>query len=333
MKPIYFPFTYVGGEIAQALAACFLQTTVYQPLADKPPADMYPWIQRGILDMRVPVSESGEAIAAAVKNFMDWANLHQRGAGIKSIFCRLREQGIPFFERSSPSQIVAEMKAHALGSASSKEANPIFLARIFLYLAQEFDRQCREIARELSWSRQKTQDLLQALTMEADSAAGPFEQNPLDRADDAAQYMIPERLEAWTRLFFRDTVASVIFLTHSQTVLDYLRDKAPLLEEVLRWDAIPLISEKTPERLAWQQKLIAGLTQRAENKWTRSTEELQAWTAPYDAAATMTLSIYLLPDQMPRDFFAHCTNIQLEDSPRSSPSGRFKNTLIGLLGF
>jgi len=38
MKPIYFPFTYVADSVAQALAACFGEFIVYQPLTGNIPA-------------------------------------------------------------------------------------------------------------------------------------------------------------------------------------------------------------------------------------------------------------------------------------------------------
>jgi hypothetical protein len=331
MKPIYFPFTHVSSEICQALAACFVQTIVYRPLANKTPEDMAGWTQDGRLDIRVPVSDSGETLQAVARDFRGWANLHQRGAGIKSIFTFLQERGVPLFEPSSPSQIVADMKAHALERSSLKAADPIFLARLFLYLAQEFDRQCREVARALSWSQRKTQDLLQTLTMEADSLGGNLENITPYRAEDASQYMMPERLEAWARLFFRDTVASALFVTHSQAVLETIGEKVAVLEEIFRCDAVPLVSEKIPDRLKWQQKLITGLVQRAENKPTSSMEMLPAGSDFPSAAATLTLRIFLLADQTPYDFFALFTNGKPEDAPGFERFGRFKNTLIGLI--
>ena len=68
MKPIFFPFTYVSDSVAQALTACFGQFIVYQPLAGKIPEQMRPWVEKGILDIRVPVTEDQKELEAAVRN-------------------------------------------------------------------------------------------------------------------------------------------------------------------------------------------------------------------------------------------------------------------------
>ena len=333
MKPIYFPFTYVGDEIAQALAACFQQTTVYQPLEDKLPADMVPWIQRGILDMRVPVSNSGEAIEAAAKNFVEWANLHQRGAGIKSIFCSLREYGVPFSEHSSPSQIAAELKALSQGRSSLTATDPIFLARVFLYLAQEFDRQNQEVARDLKRHRQQEAKLIRQLKMEDDSLTAEFQKEAVPAPDDSADSMVLDRLKAWTRILLKGTDISGVFITHIPAVLQELLDKTPTAEKLLSLESIPTRSAMTAETTPWRQKLVSDLAHIVEHKWSPNI------CRPFDhpgfpaAANTVSLNVYLVPDQTPRYFFSRCAQIHLPDEDASHPGGRLKNTLIGLIEF
>ena len=58
MKPICFPSTYVSDSVAQALTACFGPFTVYQPLPGKIPEQMRSWIEKGILDIRTPITEN-----------------------------------------------------------------------------------------------------------------------------------------------------------------------------------------------------------------------------------------------------------------------------------
>jgi hypothetical protein len=55
MKPIYFPFTYVPRWVAETLAACFKQFTVYQPSGRKLPAEMQPWVEANVMEVRLPV--------------------------------------------------------------------------------------------------------------------------------------------------------------------------------------------------------------------------------------------------------------------------------------
>ena len=76
MKPICFPSTYVSDSVAQALTACFGQFIVYQPLAGKIPEQMRPWVEKGFLDIRVPLNEDQADLETVAENFLSWANIH-----------------------------------------------------------------------------------------------------------------------------------------------------------------------------------------------------------------------------------------------------------------
>jgi predicted AlkP superfamily phosphohydrolase/phosphomutase len=73
VKPIYFPYTYVPRWVAETLAACFKQFTVYQPSGRKLPAEMQPWVEANVMEVRVPVQTEDEALAKVVKDFRAFA--------------------------------------------------------------------------------------------------------------------------------------------------------------------------------------------------------------------------------------------------------------------
>jgi hypothetical protein len=292
---------------------------------------MQPWIQKGILDIRVPVAKNEEDVEAATKYFLNWANLHMGGAGIKSTFFNIRDHTIPFFDHFSSSQIAAEIKEHCRQRSSPREADPLFLARIFLYFAQELDRQNQEILRDLRRHQEKEKDLLQELKMEEDSFAGEFKKDPVNKLDDSFDYMIEVRLEAWTRMLLKDTAASGLFVTHSKAIVEYLLDKALRVEKLRHWNSIPLVSERASGIEQWQDKLMSALSQMAENKRTTSAHEVSALAAPGSAAATGAFTVYLVPSQMPQDFFAQCVNVKVDKNDVSNHPGKFQNTLIGYL--
>jgi len=79
--------------------------------------------------------------------------------------------------------------------------------------------------------------------------------------------------------------------------------------------------------------LVADLAHIVEHKWTPTAGRPSDQPDFPTAAKTVSLSVYLAPDQMPRDFFSHCAQIQPPDRDVSCPGGSFKNTIIGLIEF
>ena len=53
MTPVYFPFTYVSKQVADALSACFDKTIVYQPSSQNIPESMKQLTDKGLLDIRI----------------------------------------------------------------------------------------------------------------------------------------------------------------------------------------------------------------------------------------------------------------------------------------
>ena len=160
MKPICFPYTYVSDSLAQALTACFGQFIVYQPLAGKIPEQMGPWADKGVLDIRVPVTENQTDLETGVKNYLSWADLHYGGSGLKPSFLKTWKEAIPFFKASSSSQVVADIKEQVYGKPGCRARAPLLAARLFLYLAQEFDRQNQEVLRDLKRHRLQEAELI-----------------------------------------------------------------------------------------------------------------------------------------------------------------------------
>ena len=175
MKPICFPSTYVPDSVAQALTACFGQFIVYQPLAGNIPEQMRSWVERGVLDIRVPVTEDQNEFEAVVKNYLSWADLHFDGSGLKPPFLQTWKDAIPFFEASSSSQVAADIKTLLHGKPASRAPEPLLAARLFLYFAQEFDRQNQEVVRDLKRHRQQETELIRQLKMEDDSLTAQFQ--------------------------------------------------------------------------------------------------------------------------------------------------------------
>ena len=331
MKPIYFPFTYVPDSIAQALRACFGQFIVYQPLTGKIPDLMKPWVEKDILDVRVPVIEDQKELETVVKNYLSWADLHFQGSGLKPSFARNLKDAVPFFSSSSSSQVMADIKQHVHGKSTSESPDPTMAARIFLYFAQEFDRQNYEVARDLSRYGEKEAELIQELKMENDSPSAGFQKKETQMPDDSAGYMVWDRLEAWTRILLKDVDVSGIFITSIPTLFQELLDKTPAAEKLFHFGSIPSGSEITAAHAAWQQQLVSDLSHIVEHGRTTVTDGPDDRTDFPVAENTIALTVYFVPDQIPRDFFSRCVRIEISDSDTRYSVGSLKNTLIGLI--
>ena len=331
MKPIYFPFTYASDDIAEALAACFGQFVIYQPLTDEVPEQMQIWVNEGIMDVRVPVVDDPEELELKVKSYLNWANLQLKGSGVESGFLKTLTACMPFSDPGISSQIVTQIKAQDHGRLTTRATGATLAARIFLYFAQEFDRQSHEVDRDLKWSRQKQENLIRHLKMEEDPLSGELVKKQTQMPDTSTGYMITDRLEAWTRLMQRDAKASGLFVTHSLTIMDHLLDRLPTAQKLLDFKSIPLGAKMKTDLNPWQHTLMSNLTQIVEHKWPVPVDAPGDIPAPADIKKTASLTLYLVPDQMPTDLFCSCSKIERYLSDEADQTGRIKNTLIGII--
>jgi hypothetical protein len=331
MKPTYFPFTYVSDPVAQALSACFGRFLVYRPLDEPLPGQMQRWINRGVVDVRVPAAGNENELIAAVKNYQTWADLHREGSGEKAAILRSRMDPVPFFNELSTRKIVEDIKENIPAKANTHLPDAVLAARVFLYFAQELDRQNHELAWELNHHHQQQAALIRQLKMEEDPVAAEFTNDSAQWPDPFADYMISDRLAAWARIFCRDPDVSGLFVTHSAAVLEHLLDRAPTAARVMHFKSIPSGKSENAAMKSWRAELALN--------WVRYLEQDQVEACgesiePLDLPAadhSVSLSVYRVPDQTPHEFFARCAGIDwpLADAPENT--SQFKNTLIALV--
>ena len=333
MKPIYFPYTYISNPVAEALASCFGRFTVYQLLSDKLPLPMQPWVDKGVVDIRIPVEGDTKALISAADNFQNWASLNVGNAGMNPASLKtLKATALPG-GASLSSQIVAEVKKQIKGSGIDKSSDPVLAARIFLYFAQAFDQQSRELDHVLDEFQKKEQDLIRDLKMEEDALAAEFKKEPGHMPDVNTDYLIAERLEAWTRILFEDEQPPELFVTHSKAVLEQLLDNTPTAEKILEFEAIPRLTTTVTEVAPWQEQLILYLSDIAREK-NNVASGFRAETLDIPTVNdSVTLKIYLVPDQNYYQLFGRAAGIKNPESARMGPTAGAQNTLLGLVGF
>ena len=343
MKPIYFPFTYISDPVAEALSACFGKTVVYQPSSKDIPEEIHKLAERGMLDIRISGNsekKDEEKLSAILKEYDAWANLHQGSRGLQLDYFKAGRNKIPFFDDTSTSQIKADIKDTTGKNPARKESDPVFDARIFLSIAQNFDMQNDKIVRDMASFETAQKDLIKSLKGEDEiSPVVPGYQDKF-KTGNLADYdhMIPERIAAWALLMWCDPIQcrnemSGLFVTSSRQAIDYLLDKTPETENVFSIDAMPMVGNQVEKTAKWQKSLMEHLKIVAES--SRPLERSNFNLVPDDLKfeTKVSLSLYIVPGVLPQEFFTRFIKFKQPCGEIGKDQTKFKNTLIGHISF
>ena len=303
IKPIYFPFTYVPQGVAQALAACFQRFIVYQPSGKKVPDEMQPWVAANVMEVRVPDQTDDQAIEKVVKDFRSFASLHYESKNLKTAAFLGQHSAIPFFNETSTSRIVSDLKKGGSSDSTETGSDPLFCARVFLGFAQDFDRQGDELNKGLGVHEQQSFELLKTLKgeTEIDSAAIPL--GAESEVDDPGEYMALARLQAWALLFQKDPVGSGLFVTSSKSIFNQLMAKLPATEEIVQSAGLPAVEIKDKAFNSWRNSFLKHLNRLVETHWSVSKDIGLDLPLNSGGGTNVMLTLYLVPGQIPRDFF------------------------------
>ena len=340
MKPIYFPFTYISKPVAEALYTCFGKTIIYQPSSKNIPEEIRKLAERGVLDIRIPVKKDDEKLSAILKEYNAWANLHQGSRGIQLDFFKARRNKIPFFDDTSASQIKADIKDIKSENPAGKKPEPVFNARIFLSIAQNFDMQNDKIIRDIASFETARMDLIKSLKGEDEnSSVVPGygdEFKPGNLAD--YDYMIQERIEAWALLMCRDTMQyrdemSGLFVTSSRQVIDYLLEKTLEAEYLFSINLIPIVENQVEKTAKWQKSLMEHLQMVAESSQPLGNDDFAADPDDLKCETKVSLSLYLVPGASPLEYFSRFISFDSNCGKIEKDQVKLKNTVIGHIGF
>jgi hypothetical protein len=330
MKPIYFPFTYIPRGVAQALTACFQRFIVYQPSGKKVPGEMQPWIEANVMEVRVPDRADDQTIEKVVKDFRSFASLHNGSGNLKTAAFLGQRSAVPFFNGTSTSRIVSDLKKGASPDSTETGSDPLFCARVFLGFAQDFDRQGDELNRGLGVHEQQSFELLKTLKGETEIDPAAFTLGAGNRVDDPGEYMALARLQAWALLFQTDPVGSGLFVTSSKSVFNQLIAELPATEKILQSAGLP-VDIKDNDFNSWRDSFLKHLNRLVETQWSGSKDP--GVDPPLKSAdgTDVTLTLYLVPGQTPRDFFAQYLEARQPPQKHADQKAKFKNTLVGLV--
>ena len=328
MKPVYFPFTYIPESVGKILAACFRQTAVYQISSTKIPEDMQKLSQEGILDIRIPVEVNGKFLDKVLRDYRAWVNIHQ---GTETAFLAAMANKIPFFDESASSQIRADLKKIGKQAPQEEKSDPLFNAKLFLHMAQEFDLQMESLDQDMMDIEAMEDDFMKNLKWESeDDDARGVVRKALGK-NDSGHYMTNERINAWTSLMLQDPEVFGLYVTSSQAILEHLIEINPEMEQVVCLDAIPMGLDENETLSIWKDGLIEILKMLAIENWPVS---MDAMASPPEISGKTTdvkLTIYIVPNKTPHECFAGAVEADVFKAGSAQTGTQFKNTLIGLV--
>ena len=328
MKPIYFPFTYIPKSVGELLSACFRQTLVYQISDAKIPDDMQKLSRDGILDIRIPVKVSGEFLDKVLKDYRGWINAHQ---GMETAVLKTMAGEIPFFDETASSQIRADLRKTGRQTPSTEKPDPIFQAKLFLYMAQELDLQHTGLDQDLMDIKAMEDDFMKDLKGEDDEDQAWIITRKEWDTDDPGYYMTKERLKAWALLMQQDPEIFGLFVTTSRAVVEHLIDMVSEMEQVIRWDAIPTGMDEDETLSNWQNGLMETLEKLATENWPASMEDMENPPEISGSEDKISLTLYIVPNKTPFEYFSDCVGADVFQVESAKTGTRFKNTLIGLV--
>jgi hypothetical protein len=259
LKPVYFPFTYLGDRAAAALRAHFDSIMLLWPFAEGLPPGMRELEECGFLEVLAPVpGDEGPGGAAAVRQFQEWARRHAGGAGVTAASWQARLAGDPMSGDRSAFQLASQIKHRSTLEGSLPASDPLLTARVFLRLAQELDQQEEEVLRDWVRHQARSAELMETMT----GRPGPSFSGraPMDGLPPTGreEHRLPERLSAWARLFLARACPSPVLVTTSAAAV------GPLLEASGAARRLPMAVESPTRSAVALMEALAGWVEAPE---------------------------------------------------------------------
>ena len=328
IRPIYFPFTYVPQWVAEALTAAFKQFCVYQPSGKSLPPDMQTWVDDGTMHVWVPVPGEDKNFAELLRAFQRFAHVHTAGKNLKAAAFRNRQDAVPFFKDSSPSQIIADLRNDHSADAGMDEAEALLRARVFLQFAHEYDRQHEELQIELDDTDRRSKDLLKDLSGRKDDNFPSTQLTTEIRVDEPGEYMAKDRLHAWIRLFLAKPADSGFLVTSNPALLNILLNDLPTAEKLFDVSSLPM---KAKSDDAWRETVIDRIKSLIHTD-RPAVEHAPAGGFCLEGDSTcFRVMLYRVPGCTPEQLFSRFSEMSDTSRIQAGQNYEIKNTLIGLI--
>lgn len=231
----FMPYTILEERLFTMLNQTFGKFTVYCPADAIVPDQMRSWEQQGKLNIRCPNGVNAGRLIMAIQNYKAWADLHQGRIGDIAGFLKTQEGRIPMMDDTNPTQIGHQIR-HYGESTANETVDPLFMAALFLSMAQEYDEHHQSMIRDMDAVFALEQQMLKQLSgdLQDVNVDGLIEKRAGALPDHQAidPYMTSQRVQAWCRLVFADAQAPLLYLTPSKAAAEHMLDIFPVAVEI-----------------------------------------------------------------------------------------------------
>jgi hypothetical protein len=337
MTPIYFPHTYIPEAVANAVHTYFSSFMVCTPSQGLVPQAMREWQQDGLIEILEPSNGDEERLLLLLKDFHNWATLHGDGHHSGFDYFRSHKGVVPFFDDTSVTKILADIKRETPNDLASSEAR-YYGARVFLSIAQEMDAEADSLAIDMQRHHELEKRLFNELA--GDDKPVSAQLKPMvSEASAHMDYMMAERLMAWWLLVSGITKQTggylpAVFVTANRPAIDNLVDLTTEAQKIITLEGIPAAIRKEGENTSWHRELLDRLRTITIAEPHVDMFGGMDWPAAPQIdhrTAQLNLTIYLITGQSPSAFF-NSTICQTDFSDNEQElSPRAQSTVLALI--
>jgi hypothetical protein len=266
MTPAYLPFTTPSEITAPALFRFFKTIALYRPQKGPWPEALKPWLTAGRIEERVLVRADDEALTQALAACRQWALERDLGSGGAGAFLKAQPSKTPLYDEDAVGRLRRQILNGGRTQGDAEARNPIFDARLFLSMAEAYDRDNENAALQLKMLQAVEDEALRELhgTAVGDAKIGPS--TAAIAAEDRGAFMTAARLRAWSILASQAGDLPPLLVTDSSAAAAELLEhyKGAALETPVLTLQLP--SEGEGDLTILQDRLLAWLDQVAASE-------------------------------------------------------------------
>lgn len=228
VKPVYFPFTYASGDLIAQINQYVGPFIVYQPILDQTPTPVVEAAQAGRVEFRAPARGDEAQLLEAARRSRNWGLAHQ---GHMDAF------KVPAGQNFYNETFAAEIRSEILGTKTPQaDPEPVYTARLFLLLAQEFDMQQGALHEDLTASDRIRNQMFSDLKGDTEARLPASEKHV---PEDLGKYQTRSRITSWLRLAHADADPASVLLTTSRAVFEHILEFVPGAQTAQAFDLGP----------------------------------------------------------------------------------------------
>ncbi len=326
MKPLFFPYTYVMEPTIKDYRCFFSGISVLQSSMKHMPELMGQWAAQGLLEVQLPDPAVCRVFDKVLAETENWARNHRGGV---ASFIKGYQDDVPFFGPSSVSQIRQDIRtAGRAASPDTRQQESLLRARIFLQIAQDFDAHNQWLSQQLQQQEVMQRNLYRELRGDEHSTGSLTEPVPPRENQDLFEYMILDRMKAWSRVVLSHGHVKGPLVTTTASVLNLIQEQISDSEKPILVATIPAIREDALTANNERQALMEYCQKLLHSPMPLINDSGLLDVYPAETTDTLSMKLYLLPDIAPQRFLARFVEGEL---PGDRDAADEVNTLIGFI--